>query len=268
MTRLKPQRGAPGRPTFVAFHAHPDDEAIFTGGTLALARAAGWRTVVVFATGGERGAEPGADPAAVALARRREAERAGQLLGVDAVEFLGFRDSGMAGSAHNHDPGCLAAADGAEVADRLARLLDRHRAAALSSYDERGVYSHPDHLVVHRIARRLHEAGAVGELYEATLDPLVLHQHRDALVGSGRLTRAAWPVETIGQLGAPAGRPVAVDVTRVLDTKRRSIAAHASQVLVDDFMGIPAGVFERLISREWFLCPDSAERRLLADLAP
>jgi len=269
MTRRPSQQGARCRPTFVAFHAHPDDEAIFTGGTLALARAAGWRTVVVFATGGELGAEPGADPAAVARARRREAGRAGEILGVDAVEFLGFRDSGMAGSPRNHDPGCLAAAAGTEVAERLARVLERHGATALSSYDPRGVYGHPDHLVVHRIARRLHQAGAVAELYEATLDPLALREQRDELVDTGRLTGAAWPADTIDRLGAPAGAAgaaVAVDVSDVLDTKRRSIAAHGSQVLVGDFMGIPAGAFERLISREWFLC--AGPGRLLASVAP
>lgn len=265
MTRRAARGAASCRPTFVAFHAHPDDEAIFTGGTLVLARAAGWRTVVVFATGGELGAEPGADPAVVAMARRREAERAGAVLGVDAVDFLGFRDSGMAGSPRNHDPGCLAAAARAEVAERLALALERHRATALSSYDLRGIYGHPDHLVVHRIARRLHQAGVVDELYEATLDPLALREQRDELVGSGRLSGAAWPEDTIERLGAPAGAPVAVDVTAVLDTKRRSIAAHASQVLVDDFMGIPAGAFERLISREWYLC--RGRKRLLASVA-
>ncbi len=266
MTRRTASGAAPRRPTFVAFHAHPDDEAIFTGGTLALARAAGWRTVVVFATGGELGAEPGTDQRAVAASRRREAERAGLVLGVDAVEFLGFKDSGMAGSAANHYPGCLAAAPGAEVAERLAVLLERHRATALSSYDARGVYGHPDHLVVHRVARRLHRAGAVDELYEATLDPLALREQRDELVGSGRLSGAAWPEDTIERLGTPTGAPVAVDVTAVLDTKRRSIAAHASQVLVDDFMGIPAGAFERLIDREWYLCHGPG--RLLASVAP
>ena len=265
MTTRRSRRGDPCRPTFVAFHAHPDDEAIFTGGTLALARAAGWRTVVVFATGGELGAEPGADPATVALARRREAERAGEILGVDAVEFLGFRDSGMAGSARNHDPGCLAAACGAEVAERLARALAHHGATALSSYDRRGIYGHPDHVVVHLIARRLHEAGAVSELYEATLDPPALREQRDELIGTGRLAGAAWPEAVIDRLGAPAGATVAVDVSDVLDIKRRSIAAHASQVLVDDFMGIPAGAFERLISREWYLCHGPG--RLLASFA-
>lgn len=264
MTRRHRFGADPGRPTFLAFHAHPDDEAIFTGGTLTLARAAGWRTVVVFATGGELGAGPGADHRTVAAARRREAERAGEILGVDAVEFLGFRDSGMAGSTDNRHPGCLAAADRAEAADRLALVLERYAVTALSSYDPRGVYGHPDHVAVHRMARRLHRAGAVGELYEATLDPANLRTQRAELVGSGRLDGAAWPEDTIERLGAPAGVPVALDVAEVLDTKRRSIAAHASQVLVNDFMGIPAGAFERLISREWFLC--HGRGRLLAEL--
>ncbi len=180
-----------------------------------------------------------------------------------------FRDSGMAGSADNQHPGCLAVADSTEAADRLALVLERYAVTALSSYDPRGVYGHPDHLVVHRTARRLHQAGTVGELYEATLDPLALREQRDELVRSGRLDGSAWPDAVIDRLGAPAGRPVAIDVAQVLDIKRRSIAAHASQVLVDDFMGIPAGAFERLISREWFLCPDGAgQGRLLADLCP
>ena len=83
-------------------------------------------------------------------------------------------------------------------------------------------------------------------------------------MGSGRLHHASWPEATLDCLGLPTGVPTAIDVTEVLDVKRRSIAAHASQVLVDDFMGIPAGAFERLISREWFHCRGAG--RLLAEL--
>jgi LmbE family N-acetylglucosaminyl deacetylase len=239
-------------PTAVFVHPHPDDEAIFTGGLLALAASAGWRTVVVFATTGELGGDDHA--AAIAAVRRREAERACEILGVHAVEFLGFHDSGMAGSAANDDPRCLAASPVPLVADRLAALVRSHGATTLTSYDEGGIYGHPDHVAVHRAARLVLEAGLVAELAEATVDRDELHAVRDDLVASGRLAHESWPREVVAALGAPEvpGRALALDVSKVVDRKREAIAAHASQVIVDDFMGIPAGAFERLLDREWF----------------
>lgn len=236
--------------TLVALHAHPDDEAIFTGGLLALAAAAGWRTVVVFATGGELGA--GGNRRDVAAVRRQEAEEAAPILSVDAVEFLGYQDSGMDGWDANTHPGCLATADLDHATDRLARVLARQGATALSSYDRRGVYGHPDHVAVHRMARRAHRTGAVGELYEATVDPVSLRLERDRLVATGRLAADAWPRHDLGPCGSGVTPPVCLDVSAVLETKRAAIAAHASQVIVDRFMGIPAGAFERLLGREWY----------------
>ncbi|MDY7102913.1 MAG: PIG-L family deacetylase, partial [Actinomycetota bacterium] len=216
--------------TLLSFHAHPDDEAIFTGGLLVLARRAGWRTVVVFATDGSRGG-PG-DPDAIVARRRAEAAVAAGELGVDAVEFLGYRDSGMADEPTNHDDGALARADIDEVAARLAGVARRHGAEAMTSYDDRGVYGHPDHVAVHRAARALRAAGDVAELHEATLDRDRLHAIRASLVADGCLSDAAWPTDRIDRLGAtdPVGI-TGVDVGHVLDAKRRAIAAHASQVL-------------------------------------
>src|SRR5215469_1832340 len=92
--------------TLVTFHAHPDDEAIATGGTMLRAKAAGHRVVLVFATRGELGEHaPDALSADETLTERREAEAraAAEILGADRVEFLGFRDSGMAGEPTNDD---------------------------------------------------------------------------------------------------------------------------------------------------------------------
>ena len=86
--------------TLVCFHAHPDDEAIATGGTMALASAAGHRVVLIVATDGELGfTVPGVaeTPQELGAHRRAETQAAASILGVHRVEFLGYHDSGMAG---------------------------------------------------------------------------------------------------------------------------------------------------------------------------
>ncbi len=93
--------------TLVFFHAHPDDESIGTGGTIAKAAALGHRVIVVVATKGEHGAQPeGMLQPGETLAQRRVAEttEAARILGVQRLEFLGYRDSGMMGGAGH---GCL-----------------------------------------------------------------------------------------------------------------------------------------------------------------
>ncbi len=83
-------------PVLVTLHAHPDDEAIFTGGTIARAVADGWRVVLVVATDGERGAPTAvADGGTVGAHRRRETVEAARVLGIHRVEFLGLGDSGL-----------------------------------------------------------------------------------------------------------------------------------------------------------------------------
>src|SRR3546814_5912329 len=94
--------------TLVSFHAHPDDESIGTGGTLAKAAAAGHRTVLVFGTRGEHGeVDDGFLDAGETLADRRvvETHRSAEILGVSRVEFLGYVDSGMMGTPENDQPG-------------------------------------------------------------------------------------------------------------------------------------------------------------------
>src|SRR5687768_14908243 len=94
--------------TIVFVHAHPDDEAIATGGTMAKAAAAGHRVVLVTATKGEHGEVPdGFLPDGETLAERRikETEAAARELGVARGEFLGYCDSGMIGTPENDDPG-------------------------------------------------------------------------------------------------------------------------------------------------------------------
>src|SRR5829696_751091 len=101
------------RGTLVSFHAHPDDEVITTGGTIARAVEEGHRVVLVFATRGELGEVPDDLAPGESLAERRTAEtaRAAVILGVSRVEYLGYRDSGMADEPTNDDDGAFWRAD-------------------------------------------------------------------------------------------------------------------------------------------------------------
>ena len=145
-------------PTVLFLHAHPDDECILTGATLAKAHAVGLRTVVVYGTRGDAG-ETNADLAGEALGDRRvrEAEAACADLGVARVEWLPYDDSGMADSDTAGNPAAFSNADATDVAAQLAELLRDEKIVAVVGYDSNGTYGHPDHVQVHRVA---HATGA------------------------------------------------------------------------------------------------------------
>ena len=109
--------------TLVSFHAHPDDESIHVGGTLAKAAKTGHRVVLVFATRGEHGeVADGFLDDGEALGQRREVEtgQSAEILGAQRVEFLGYLDSGMIGTPENELPDAFWQADVDEAAERLA----------------------------------------------------------------------------------------------------------------------------------------------------
>jgi LmbE family N-acetylglucosaminyl deacetylase len=246
----------------VTLHAHPDDEAIFTGGTIVSAVEAGWRVVLIVATEGDLGVHPLSAGTDLGAHRREETLTAASVLGIERVEFLGYRDSGYSTIADDEDvsvaqarglqAGTLAAAfvDGAARAVR--RILLEERATALTSYDSNGIYGHIDHVLVHEIARQS-VAGTDCELYEATISRAVLRRLRNVLMERG-LVQELWPMALAEHLGVEDGADlVAVDVFRHLGTKLAAMAAHSSQVMeAPSFMGLPAGVFHHLLDTEWF----------------
>jgi LmbE family N-acetylglucosaminyl deacetylase len=243
--------------TLVTFHAHPDDEAIATAGTMAAAAAAGHRVVLVVATRGENGeVEPGfLDPGETLAARREiETRRAAEILGVARVEFLGYVDSGMMGTPENDVPASFWQADVDEAARRLARILDEERADVLTVYDERGTYGHPDHVQVHRVGSRAGALARTPLVYEATVD-------RDYL----RDLMRSRPDELADGDGAPDPDEfdVGVDsglITTVVDVrahtaqKRAAMAAHQSQISENSFfLKLPDDAFEAAFGQEWFI---------------
>jgi len=217
--------------TVVFVHAHPDDEAIFTAGTMCLLNAAGHRVVLVVATGGELGI-PHVDvqgPEHLAAVRRGETDSAAGVLGVARTEFLGYHDSGMEGDPANDAPGSLWSADVADVARRLAVILREERATALVTYDETGIYGHPDHLQVHRACTLAAAEAGIPTVYEATVDREYLHFVETHLVEQAILAGDLGMVRS--HLGVPTVMITnAVDVSSELGRKRAAMAAHASQI--------------------------------------
>ncbi|MDR1806821.1 MAG: mycothiol conjugate amidase Mca [Propionibacteriaceae bacterium] len=157
---IAPQRvDAEGRPLrLLCAHAHPDDESSKGAATMAKYVAEGCQVLVVTFTGGERGdiLNPKLDTpenwARLPEMRRLEMAAARAILGVDQV-WLGYEDSGYFQGEPwpPTPPGTLAAAPVEEAAARLVKVLREFRPHVVVTYDERGGYPHPDHIMTHRV---------------------------------------------------------------------------------------------------------------------
>jgi LmbE family N-acetylglucosaminyl deacetylase len=264
--------------TIVSFHAHPDDESIGTGGTLARASAAGHRVVLVFATRGELGEPvPGvlADGEQLGMRRTAECYRSAEALGAERVEFLGYTDSGMMGEATNEPPWCFWQADVDQAAHRLAAILAEEAPDVFTIYDDNGGYGHPDHIQVHRVGKRAAELADVAVVVQGTINRDTI---AEAMARAAEFGIDAGDDSSAGGAGgidensaakikerasAPDfGKPEAelthrVDVTGQLDAKRNSMLAHGSQIGPDHFMvSMPPEAFAFAFGTEWFIVDD------------
>jgi len=263
--------------TLVTFHAHPDDEAIATGGVMALASDAGHRVVLVFATRGELGeVDDGVLAPGETLAERRseEARRAAEVLGAARVVFLGYVDSGMIGTPDNDTPGSFWSADVDEAGERLAKILREERADVLTVYDDNGGYGHPDHIQVHRVGVRAAELAGTPRVYEATINADAIKRmitaHADELVASEvEMPNGVEDPDDI-KVGVPEALiTTTVDVSTVADRKRAAIAAHASQVAESSFfLALSPDLFREAFGTEWFIrrgAPPGVQEEALYD---
>jgi LmbE family N-acetylglucosaminyl deacetylase len=241
--------------TLVSFHAHPDDEALLTAGTLARAAAEGHRVVLVVATAGEAGLSAAADTGRLGELRHAELQRSAQALGCQRVVVLGYPDSGMNGE---HEGFAALAASG--PARRLAEILREEAADVLTTYDPGGGYGHPDHIQVHRV-------GKLAALFAGT--PVVL----EATVNRGPLVRAATLVHWTGWAPvdfSPAKMSAAYsdsrDITHRVNVrafwrqKKASMAAHATQAAGGDSqrtlafcIRLPGLLYRLVFGTEWFI---------------
>jgi LmbE family N-acetylglucosaminyl deacetylase len=156
-------------PTLLFLHAHPDDECILTGSTMAKAKAVGMRVVVAYATRGDAG-ETSSDLGDETLGevREREARGACDSLGADRVLFLGFDDSGMEGTETALSPTAFANVAMDEVVARLCIALVNETITAVVGYDRNGTYGHPDHIRIHEAAHAAAPALHARWVFDAT----------------------------------------------------------------------------------------------------
>ena len=263
--------------TLMAVHAHPDDEAIGTGGVLARAAAEGIRTVLVTCTGGEVGEiNPDTNVAIENLGavRERELREACTILGITHLELLGYRDSGMAGTEDNNHPNSFAQANLDDATARLVELVRKYRPSVIVTYDENGFYGHPDHINAHRIAARAYEVAGDPDYRSANgSQPWSPHKlyytavSKTAVAEFGRRLREAGlqePIEEGQESDAPSwGTPdelvtTVVDVAAHVEQKRQALFAHATQMGPEVFFAkIPQPLFSQLFARESFQLVDS-----------
>jgi N-acetyl-1-D-myo-inositol-2-amino-2-deoxy-alpha-D-glucopyranoside deacetylase len=230
-------------------HAHPDDESIYTGATMARYAAEGARVTLVTCTLGELGEI--IPPSLAHLAAEKEDRlgeyRIGELdaacaaLGVTDHRFLGgpgrWRDSGMMGTEGNDDPRCFWRADVDQAARALLDVIAEVRPQVLVTYDADGAYGHPDHIQAHRVAWRACELAGpdASARFYAT-----------AALGSGP-----------GQVGATGAGPAPVateiDAGAYFGRKLAAMRAHATQITVDaPFFALSDGVRRQASGTEYY----------------
>ncbi len=262
--------------TLVAFHAHPDDEALLTAGTMARAVAEGHRVVLVLATDGGAGlaAEDLRRDGGLGRLRLREAERSAAALGVARLEWLGYADSGSGPDPEPDLPGvtrfCRAPVE--EAAERLAAILRTERADVLLSYDANGGYGHRDHRRVHAVGARAAEIAGTPRVLEATVPRDTIVRAVRALGRVYRFPAEFDPRSMERAYSARADITHRIDVRRYARAKRAAMRAHASQATgggaadpgdggqtgdrtLAAFLRIPRPLYDLVFGREWFRDP-------------
>jgi LmbE family N-acetylglucosaminyl deacetylase len=253
----------PERPlTLMAVHAHPDDEAISTGGVLARYSDEGIRTVLVTCTNGELGDAPGGikpddprhDESVVVPLRRQELEASCAVLGVRNLELLGYHDSGMAGWPQNDVAGSFWHTPVAEGGHRLAELMRQYEPQVVVTYDENGFYGHPDHIQANRITHAaLAEWGVPTKLYYTALARSRLATFGEVLAEAG-IEGPGEEVQENPDFGTPDELiTTEVECGPVAARKFASLEAHASQGDNIFFLQMGVDLFSKMMSTESFV---------------
>ena len=218
-------------------HAHPDDESIGTGATMARYAAEGAQVTLVTCTLGELGEIIPPElrhltPDELGEYRIGELERAMAALGVTEHRFLGgpgrWRDSGMMGLPDNDDPRCFWQADVDTAANELVKVIEDVTPDAIITYDANGFYGHPDHIQAHRVTMRAHMITARNVGVYATAMPRSVLRERLVLPVGSPFTRsddltASVPDDQV---------TTTVEAGAYLDAKLAAMRAHATQITV------------------------------------
>jgi N-acetyl-1-D-myo-inositol-2-amino-2-deoxy-alpha-D-glucopyranoside deacetylase len=246
----------------MAVHAHPDDECISTGGILAHYATQGVRTVLVTCTDGAVGeiSDPSlATPETLVEVRAQELDEAVRILQIGRLYKLGYRDSGMAGTAENEDPRSFHKAEFEQAVKKVVAIVERERPHVIVTYDENGIYGHPDHIRAHQVAVAAFEATAnepwgPQRLFYAVVPRSAFKRFAEVLREAG--------IEAPNREGTDGEPPWGVDDDRVTTTvdvsqyvqqKRDALTAHRTQMGENMFfMRLPMSVFGTLFGTEQF----------------
>jgi N-acetyl-1-D-myo-inositol-2-amino-2-deoxy-alpha-D-glucopyranoside deacetylase len=253
----------------LAIFAHPDDETFGIGGTMAHYAGRGVPVTMICATRGEVGEiAPGTDatPENLGVFREQELRDACAILGVQDVRFLGFRDSGMAGTADNEDQRAFARAHPDAVTHLLVKLIRETRPRVIVTWDPSGGYGHPDHIAAHKHATRAYSAAAdpaqfptagpphkADALYWLAL-PMSIFAELDKELRARGLPTFDVPggAEELQQLEHVEPN-VVLDVRDHYDQKVQALASHRTQMNNDDiFVSMPDDLRRKFFANEYF----------------
>ncbi len=269
-------------------HAHPDDETITTGATMARYAAEGALVTLVTCTRGEEGEiiPPSLAHLGPGRSDRLGPYRAGELaaamraLGVTDHRFLGgpgrFRDSGMSGLDTNGRPGTFWSADVDEAAGLLVPVIREVRPQVLVTYDPDGGYGHPDHIQAHRVAMRAADLAADAAYRAPGPDPAEPWAVARIYWTCAARTAVERGLAGLAAAGAPFAEPATVadlpgvvrddEVTAAVDggayaaAKARALAAHATQITVaDGFFALSNGLGQPILTTEHFRLAGGAD---------
>ena len=257
--------------TLLIVHAHPDDESISTGGILAKYSAEGVRTVLTYCTRGEAGdilnpdfvpPQPGMS---ITDIRAKELEKALNVLDVKSAKFLGYRDSGMAGTPENNHPHAFARADKQEATARLVEIIRRFRPQVIVTYNEKGTYLHPDHIMANRVTRLAFEASGDQDYHASGgLEPWQPTRLYYTAIPLDRIRRLhkliaeqdedpGFDPEVLGT--AEEKISAVIDVRKFLTRKLDALNCHQSQMNPNGiFRRMPAKMKEEALGYEHFEC--------------
>lgn len=259
--------------TVLAVHAHPDDETIFTGGTLAAYAARGVRVVVVTLTDGCLGFDeaglpgnaPGHDELQTVLNRAVELSSALHELGVSEHFQLGYGDSGMAGWPQNNQEGRLCAAPVDEVVERLVEILDEVGPEVVLTYDANGFYGHPDHIRTHEVTVAAVERCGLDDirLFEIAM-PRSAVEGMIALAGEQADQLPDWVHDVPSFAVADGEVTTTLDVTAKAGEKYRALTKHATQVDNAFFWELGEELYGALFGTEWYVARQGVPAGLCA----
>ena len=258
-------------------HAHPDDESIGTGATMAKYVAEGAHVALVTCTVGELGEilVPELEHLAADREDRLGEHRIGELaaamkaLGVTDHRILGgagrWRDSGMMGTPGNDVPNAFWQADVDEAGAELARVIREVRPQVVVTYDDFGFYGHPDHIQAHRVTMRAVELAAepeadvpgwtVSKVYATGIPKSVLAAGIEAMrdIPDTPFTGLT-SVDELPFGSADEEITTEVDARDYLDNKLDALRAHATQIAVDGpFFALSNNLGQRAWGREHFI---------------